>query len=184
MQVVVEQQVLGLQVAMYNLVAMAVLDGADDLLEELACAVLGHLAMVDDVVEQLRTSILEDHDNLCRCSDDGEELDDVRMSQELQILDLPLDSAGHVASDEFAAGDDLEGDLLAGGLVDGELDLAEAALAERLEELILAQAGLCGLLTLLAVRRALAPWVIRRVWAVRVMVGGAWGAVGEAGVGI
>jgi len=49
----VQQQVLGLEVAVHDHVAVAVLDAADDLLEEAARLVLRQAALLDDVVEQL-----------------------------------------------------------------------------------------------------------------------------------
>jgi hypothetical protein len=54
----------------------------------------------------------------------------VRVPQQLQVLNLALDAAGHVAADELLPGDDLEGDLLAGAVVDGQPHLAKGALAQ------------------------------------------------------
>jgi hypothetical protein len=70
------------------------------------------------------------------------------MAQQLEVFDLALDAALHVAADEVLARDDLEGDLLAGAAMHGQLDLAEAALAERLHDAVgadaLLGAGLFG----------------------------------------
>lgn len=62
------------------------------------------------------------------------------MSQQLQVPDLALDAADHVPRQQLAARDDLQGNLAAAGLVDGQLDLAEGALAEDLDGLILVEA--------------------------------------------
>lgn len=71
------------------------------------------------------------------------QFDDMGVPEQLQILDLALYSAGHVAADQLLAGDDLEGDLLAGAPVDGQLDLAEGALSQGLDDVVLANALVC-----------------------------------------
>ena len=123
-----------------DLVAVAILDGTQHLLEEAAGLLLGHAAVGDDVVEQLAAGVLEHHDDLVGGLDDGVQLDDVGMAQELEVLDLALDAADHVAADELFARDDLEGDLLAGAAVHGQLDLAEGALAQSADDVVLAHA--------------------------------------------
>ena len=67
------------------------------------------------------------------------QLDDMRMAQQLQILNLTLDPACHISGDEPLAVDDLEGDFLAADLVGGQLDLAEGALAQGADNGILAE---------------------------------------------
>ena len=71
------------------------------------------------------------------------QLDDVRVSQQLQILDLALDPARHVSRHQPLAVDDFERDLLAADLVRGQLDLAKGALAEGADYRVLAQALVC-----------------------------------------
>lgn len=73
------------------------------------------------------------------------QLDNMRMPEELQILNLSLDPPRHVAADELLARDDFQGHLLVGDAVHGQLDLPEGALAERLDDLVSAYA-LLGLL--------------------------------------
>ena len=58
------------------------------------------------------------------------------MPEQLKVLNLALYAALHVAADELLAGNDLEGDLLAGTAMDSQLDLAEAAFAERLDNVV------------------------------------------------
>ena len=70
-QVRVEEQVFWLQIAMHDLVAMAVFDGADDLLEKPPSRVFGDLAVADEKIEQLPPGILDHHDDLLRGGDDG-----------------------------------------------------------------------------------------------------------------
>jgi hypothetical protein len=69
----------------------------------------------------------------------GLQLDDVRVPQQLQILDLALDAACHIARHQALAVDDLQGDLLATDLVGGQLDLAKGALTQSLHDSVLAQ---------------------------------------------
>ena len=63
-QVVVEEDVLRLQVAVHDLEVMAVLNPGDDLLEETARLRLFHTPVRDDVVEELPASVLEDDDDV------------------------------------------------------------------------------------------------------------------------
>lgn len=71
MEVVVEQEILGLQISMYNLMTVAVLDGAHDLLKELSSLVFLHLSMIDNVVEELGPGVLKNHDDVGRRRDDS-----------------------------------------------------------------------------------------------------------------
>jgi hypothetical protein len=64
------------------------------------------------------------------------QLYDVRMSQQLEILDLSLDSASHVATDELLSSYDLERNLLIGDAMNGKLDLPEGALSQRPNDMI------------------------------------------------
>ena len=57
------------------------------------------------------------------------QLDDMWVAEQLQVLDLALDAAGHVAADKLLPRDDLEGDLLASAPVDSQLDLSKGTLA-------------------------------------------------------
>ena len=53
------------------------------------------------------------------------ELNDVRMAEEFQILDLPSDLANHVQVLDFLSVEDFDGNLVAGELVEADLDLAK-----------------------------------------------------------
>lgn len=67
---------------------------------------------------------------------DSLQLDDMGVSEQLKVLNLALYAALHVAADELLARNDLEGNLLAGAAMHSELDLAEAAFAERLDNVV------------------------------------------------
>lgn len=69
-EVVVEENVLGLEVAVDDLEAVGVLDAGDELLEETPRLRLGHAAVGDDVVEELAAGVLEHDDDVCRRRDD------------------------------------------------------------------------------------------------------------------
>lgn len=53
------------------------------------------------------------------------QLDDVWMSEQLQILDLALDTASHVPADELLPGNDLESNLLTSAPMHGQLHFAK-----------------------------------------------------------
>ena len=62
------------------------------------------------------------------------ELDYVRMSEELQILDLPPDLAHHIQVLDLLPVEDLDGNLVAGQLVETDLHLAKGADAQGLTQ--------------------------------------------------
>lgn len=108
------------------------------------------------------------------------QLDDVGVSEQLQVSNFPLDPAGHVPVDQFPPRNDLQGDLLAGDLVHGELDLAERALTERLDNGVLPHASLRV--------PSLEADILTRVWILAEgvvdvgMVGGGLGVLGVLGL--
>ena len=85
-----------LQVAVGDLVLVAVVCGLDDLLKKAACFAFRQAPVVDNVLEQLATRVLEDHDNVRRRRDDLVELDDMGMAEHAQELDLALDPPADV----------------------------------------------------------------------------------------
>lgn len=102
-----------LQVTMDNLVTMAILDCTNDLLKESPCLIFFHASLVDNVIEELATCVFNDHDDISWSSDDLVELDDMRVSEDLEVLDFSLDSRGHVHVLNLSAVDDLHCDLVA-----------------------------------------------------------------------
>lgn len=106
---------------MNNLVPVTVFDRTNDLLKEPSCVVFRHLTLFDNVIEQLATRVFNHHDDiggrrnhfvssnkkrkvgvvvtlapLCCHFFLGIQLDNVRMSQELQVLNFPLDASTQV----------------------------------------------------------------------------------------
>jgi len=87
------------------------------------------------------------------------QLDDMRMSQQLQIFDFPLHPPRHISRDELLPRDNLQGNLLVRNPVHGELDLAEAALAQCSEDMVGADTLFCLLLNRLLNSSMVAGWV-------------------------
>lgn len=83
------------------------------------------------------------------------QFDDMRVPQQLQILNLSLNPACHVSCNELSSRDDLQRNLLARDLMDGKLHFTERSLAKRLENLVLAKALLGRFLHLGALGRGL-----------------------------
>ena len=73
------------------------------------------------------------------------QLDDVRMSQQLQILNLPFYPPSHITADELLPRNDLERNLLVCNPMDGQLHLAKGTLSQGSYDLICAD-PLLGLL--------------------------------------
>jgi len=71
------------------------------------------------------------------------QLDNVRVPQQLQILDLAFYPARHVPRHKPLTVDDLEGDLLTADLVRGQLDLAKGTLTKGADYGVLSQALVC-----------------------------------------
>ena len=74
-QVVVQQHVLWLKVAMDDLALVRVVDAGDYLLEEAPCLGLVHAPVGDDVVEELPSGVFEHDDDVRRRTDDFIPLD-------------------------------------------------------------------------------------------------------------
>jgi hypothetical protein len=104
---------------------VTVLDSAHDLLEELSGLMLGELAVGDNVVEELLSRVLQNHDDLAWRRDDSIQLDDVWVPQELQVLDLSLDTASHISRDQLAPRYDFQSHLLLADLMYSQFHLAE-----------------------------------------------------------
>lgn len=86
---VVEQQVFWFEVAVHDAEFMEVLHAADDLLKKLAGLRLLQLLLFHDVVKELAArDELHDEEELFGCLDDLKELDNVRVSDQLEDVDF------------------------------------------------------------------------------------------------
>ncbi|WVZ69484.1 hypothetical protein U9M48_018260, partial [Paspalum notatum var. saurae] len=138
--VAVSQNVLGLEVPVEDTCGVDVLHASEQLVEE-ELVVLGREVVVglDDLVE-VGLHELEDDVDVAELAARGREhdvldLDDVRVAQQAEQLDLAEDAGGvgDVLEDVV---DLLDGDALAGAGVDGGGDDAVAALADHLGDLV------------------------------------------------
>ena len=99
----VEEQVLWLQVAMYNSEFMEILNTADDLLEEFARLSFLKLLFLDNIIEELTPRHkLHDQEELLRRLNDFKELDDVWVSDHFQDLNFSRHALHICISDDFA----------------------------------------------------------------------------------
>ena len=124
--VAVEEEVLGLQVAVRDVEAMAVVDSRDDLLEVAEGFLGGEAALAAQVVEELAAlDIFKDEVQLGRGLPDVIEAHDVRVLDKLHDDDLALDAVqdavrlvaetveGHAGVEEGRLGYDLHRSVLA-----------------------------------------------------------------------
>lgn len=111
---------------MNDVVPMAIVDAGDDLLEEASSVRLLQLAVLDDIVEQFAARhVLHDHENVGRCADHLVQFDDVRVTEQLQVLNLAPDLADYVQVFDLLTVQNLDGHLVAGGLVPGGWTVGE-----------------------------------------------------------
>jgi hypothetical protein len=90
---VLQEQVLGLEVAVCDLVAMQLLDTIQDLVEEFASLSLRDMSVSHDVIEHFAPiSVLHHEVDRVWCVQDLVELDDVCVPRLLQDLDLSIHS--------------------------------------------------------------------------------------------
>ena len=129
---------------MHNVLLVQVLDGAHDLAKFGARLLLLHAAVSDQVVEHFAAARVLHHqvERLLGLYD-LEELDDVRVVETLHDLDL-AEELLQAALVELRLVDDLDGDLFADELVARQLDLGEVALADGLDQPILANVRIVG----------------------------------------
>ena len=119
---------------MHDHMSVTVSDTGDDLLEELSSLVLGEPTVLDDMIEQLAARhILHDHEDVRGRVDHLVELDDVRVSEELEVLDLATDLSDHVKRLDLVAVEDLYGHCVTCQLVACLFHLAEASCTKCLQ---------------------------------------------------
>lgn len=122
---------------MDNLVPMTIFHRTDHLLEKSPRFILIHLATFHNVIEQLVTRVFDHHDDVRRGRYHLVQLDDVRMSQHLEILNLPLDAIRHVHVLNLLLAQDLHGHFVTRDAMRGDLDFTKGAGTERFAELVL-----------------------------------------------
>lgn len=122
---------------MHDIEAVDVLDAIDELVIEAAGILLPQLFAFDYEVEELSAlNELHHEEQVLGRLYDFVELDDVRMADQFEDVDLP-GYALHVGNvDDLFLFEDLYGDGLVSGLVRGQLHLSEGALPERPTEAV------------------------------------------------
>lgn len=95
------------------------------------------------------------------------QLDDVGMSEKLQIFDLPLHPASHITTDELLPSNDLQSHLLVRHPVRGQLHLSKGAFSQRTDNMVGAD-PLLGLLLRCRLNRSVVVAILRsttaRIW--------------------
>mmetsp|Transcript_19572 Transcript_19572/g.36646 ORF Transcript_19572/g.36646 Transcript_19572/m.36646 type:complete len:222 (+) Transcript_19572:661-1326(+) len=88
-----EQEILGLQVTMANVVLMHVEDRAEHVLHDNGCLNLGEMASVNDAIEELSTCAkFQDQVDVAMVFKRLKQLDDIWMVHDLHDLDLLLEA--------------------------------------------------------------------------------------------
>lgn len=126
MPVVIQQEILRLQIAMYNHVAMAIVHPGNDLLEEPSRFRFLKFAVVYDVIEQLASAdIFHDHENIGWGGYHLVQFDYVRMSEQLQVLNFATNFSDHIQALDLLTIQDFNGHLVLRFCVLADFDLPE-----------------------------------------------------------
>lgn len=111
---------------------MAVVNARDDLLEESASLVLLEFAMFDDVVEQLAaTYVFHNHEDISWSRNNLIEFDDMRVPEQLEVLNFPANLAHDIEALDFLPIQDLDGDLVLGHLMFANFHFPKGSDSER-----------------------------------------------------
>ena len=154
-EVLIQQQILRLKIPVNDVVTVAIFHAGDDLLEEPPGVVLLQLAVLNDVVEEFSAGdVFHHHEDVGGRGDDLIELNDVRMSEQLQVLNFPPDFSHHVQVFDFLPVEDLDGHFVSGHLMEADFDLAERADAQSFAQDVMADLHECGFVARSRGRRA------------------------------
>lgn len=135
----VDEEVLGLEVAVEDAPCVAEADGGDELLEVPSRDVLLEAALGDAREELPAADVLHDEVDLGLGGHDLEEADDVGVAHAAEDGDLALDVWDEAVAEGLLLVEHLDGDGLAGVGVAGEVDLGEGAVAEEPAQLVAAE---------------------------------------------
>jgi len=111
----------------------------NDLVEKAACLTLSHTSIRDNMVEELPTAaVLHDEVELSGCLNDLEELDDMRMLQELKDVDLTSHTL-HISNIYYPLLlENLHGDFFTCEDMSAQFHLAEGPLANGFAQNVMA----------------------------------------------
>mmetsp|Transcript_26940 Transcript_26940/g.75743 ORF Transcript_26940/g.75743 Transcript_26940/m.75743 type:complete len:310 (-) Transcript_26940:208-1137(-) len=134
-QIGIQQEILRLQVAMGNLLEVAVLDSRNDLVEEVAGLVSRQASFGHDVIEQLSSgNVLDDEEDIGGRVDDFVESDDVRVRAQVQDVDLALDLFLHAKLLDLGLVQDLHRDLVPRDHMGCQFDLSKGTDSQTLAQ--------------------------------------------------
>ena len=103
-----------------DIVSMTIVNAGDDLLKEASRVRLFQFAVLDNVIEEFAAGhILHDHENVGRRADHLVKFDDVRMSKQLQVLNLTPNLTDYIEIFDFLPVQNFDGHLIAGALMSG-----------------------------------------------------------------
>ena len=131
-----QQQVLGLEVAVDDVLGVEVLQRVDDLNKKSERGFFVEVLSRDDEVVQLSAAhVLHDEEDAAGALDDVVELNDVGVGDGLGDLQFAQDPVVVFLVHDFVLVEDFDGDEVVGGQELAEADLAESALADFLQDL-------------------------------------------------
>lgn len=87
------------------------------------------LSLLHNVIEELAARYkLHHHENICRCRDDLIQLDDVRMTKQLEILNLPTNLSHHIEALNFLSIENLNCHFVLRDYVLADFDFSERSI--------------------------------------------------------
>lgn len=135
----VDEQILGLEVAVEDAPGVAEPDGGDKLLEVPSRGILLEAALGDAREELPAADELHDEVDLGLGGHDLEEADDIGVAHAAEDGDLALDVRDEAVAEGLLLVEHLDGDGLAGVGLAGVVDLGEGAVAEQAAQLVAAE---------------------------------------------
>lgn len=109
---------------------MGILDSTDDLFKHFTGFLLIHFLLADNIVKQLTIfHVLHYQKEMFRCFNDFIKLDDVRMSNQFQDVNLPTNSLHICYIHDTILLQNFDGYLFAGGKMGGQFNFSECSFA-------------------------------------------------------
>ena len=137
--VVIKQQILRLQVAMYNVKFVKILDSSNDLVEESLGKGLPHTLVLNNEVKQLAARrILHNQVQLLGCLDNLIQLNDVGVADHLEDMNLSCHALHVVHVRYLVLFEYFHRHFFAGEIVHSHFHFSERALADSLRKQVVA----------------------------------------------
>ena len=130
--IVVEEEVLRLQISMYDVQFVKIFYSSNDLVKEFEGLRLLNTLVLDDVVEELASiRILHDKIELLWRLNDFVQLDDIGMANHLQNMDFSCNSLNIIDILDLVFFENFDRHSFTGELMHSKFDLAECAFSDR-----------------------------------------------------